>query len=316
MDMKSITMEHGDEPDLRQLRVLEVLLREGTLTRAAQALNVTQPALSKTLAKLRRYFSDPLFVRVGNRMEPTSKTLELEPAVAGILDQVTTLRARHVPFDPSRSARVFSFSVVDAGVVRLLPPLMTLLEESAPGVRLRVLPIETERLEPLLESGHLDFAMGSYPSLTKRIRRQRLWSLGYVCAVRKGHPRVREALPSSLFAAERHVLVSAEGTGHAHSRVERAVRAHVPAEKIVCTVPTFVTAAVIASLSDAIVTLPDTLALEVAGRLGLRLIEPPIRLPRIDVCQYWHERFHREPGNQWIREVFVGLFGEQGAGSR
>src|SRR5690606_12058194 len=103
--------------DLRHLRVLEVLLAERNLTRAADVLKVTQPALSKTLAALRHYFADPLFVRVGNRMEPTAKALELKPAMRAILDQVTTLRTENVPFDPARSARVFSFSVVDSGIV-------------------------------------------------------------------------------------------------------------------------------------------------------------------------------------------------------
>ena len=95
------------EVDLRQLRAFEVLLRERNLTRAAAVLGVAQPALNKTLAKLRGYFGDPLFVRAGHRMEPTAKAIELGTAVHSLLDDATMLRARHRPFDPRTSTRTF-----------------------------------------------------------------------------------------------------------------------------------------------------------------------------------------------------------------
>ena len=119
--MRMIPGGNTVEVDLRHLRAFEVLLRERNLTRAATVLGVAQPALSKTLAKLRRYFADPLFVRAGHRMEPTAKALELAPAVHALLDDATMLRARHRPFDPATSTRTFSFSVVDSGLVRLQP---------------------------------------------------------------------------------------------------------------------------------------------------------------------------------------------------
>src|SRR5690606_23624789 len=175
---------------------------------------------------------------------------------------------------------------------------------------LRVLPPDLERLETSLESGLLDFAMGSYPGLPKRIRRQRLWSVAYTCAVRRDHPRIADKLSAAQFAAEKHVLVSAAGTGHSHEQAERAIEAAVPAENIVCRVPTFVTAAFAASKTDAIVTLPEGLASMFAEPLGLKLLPPPVKVPKIEVYQYWHERFHREPGNQWIRALFLELFAE------
>src|SRR5438034_1536371 len=122
--MKTIPKKHGEELDLHALRVLDALFRERSLTRAAAALNTQQPALSKTLARLRRYFDDPLFVRVSLRMEPTSKALSLEVSVRAVLDSMRTLRTENVPFDPKTSSRTFTFCVVDAGVIKLLPPLV------------------------------------------------------------------------------------------------------------------------------------------------------------------------------------------------
>src|SRR5262245_45116812 len=119
-DMITMTARHNGELDLHHLQVLDVLLREHSLTRAAQVLNVTQPALSKTLARLRRYFDDPLFVRVSLRMEPTPKALELQAPIAAILERMRALRSEHVPFDPKTSDRIFNFCVVDAGVIKLL----------------------------------------------------------------------------------------------------------------------------------------------------------------------------------------------------
>jgi len=297
--------------DLRQLRVFATLLKEHNLTRAAEVLDVTQPALSKTLAGLRAHFGDPLFIRVGHRMQPTSKALELEPAVRAILDQLTTLRATHVPFDPASSARTFSFCVVDSGMVTVLPPLIRYLHRYAPRVTVRVVPLETERLESQLESGLMDFAMGSYPSMSKRIRRQALWSVSYVGVVRGDHPRIQGRPSLKAFAAEKHVLVSAAGTGHAHHHAERALERVIPPENVTCRLPTFVAAGLLASETDAIVTVPKGMAEILAAKFGLRVFMPPLKLPKIEVSQHWHERFHREPGSQWIRGVFAELFAEK-----
>jgi DNA-binding transcriptional LysR family regulator len=308
MGMNSIPHRNKDELDLHHLQVLDVLLREHGLTRAAKVLSLTQPALSKTLARLRRYFNDPLFVRVALRMEPTPKALALKAPVGAILDQMRRLKSEHVPFNPLVSNRTFNFCVVDAGVIKLLPPLVTLLAEQAPHVRLRAMQLESQNLDSWLESGKIDFAMGSFPDLVKGIRRQPLWVERYVSVVRKGHPRISADASLKDFAAEKHVLVSMAGTGHAHQSAERALEAVIPPENIICRVPIFIAAAVVAKHTDAIATLPFSIATVLADDLDLELVTPPVKLPKIEISQYWHERFHREPGNEWIRSVFRTLF--------
>jgi DNA-binding transcriptional LysR family regulator len=256
MDIETISQTHRGGLDLHHLQVIETLLRERSLTRAAKLLNVTQPALSKTLARLRRYFADPLFVRVALRMEPTPKALALRAPVAAILERMRMLRTEQVPFDPRTASRTFTFCVVDAGVIKLLPPLVNHLLAEAPQVRLRTLQLDVAHLEPWLESGNLDFAMGSFPSLTKGVRRQLLWTEQYVSAVRADHPRLKSRPNLDAFAAEKHVLVSTLGTGHAHRRAERAIEAVVPAGNILCRVPMFIGAAVLAKHTDVVATLP------------------------------------------------------------
>jgi DNA-binding transcriptional LysR family regulator len=260
MDIETIPSGYAAGIDLRDLEVLDVLLREHSLTRAAKALDVTQPALSKTLARLRRYFTDPLFVRVGLRMEPTAKALALQGSIDGILERVRALRSEHVAFDPATSSRTFSFCVVDAGVIKLLPPLVNLLRDEAPHVRLRVMQLDAQHLDSWLETGTIDFAMGSFPTLVKGVRRQFLWVEEYVSVVNRGHPRVSSNPTLREFASENHVLVSTLGTGHAHKLAERAVEAAIPPQNIICRVPIFIAAAVVAKHTDAVATLPVSIA--------------------------------------------------------
>lgn len=302
------TIPSGYDLDLYHLQVFDEIMRQGSLTRAALSLEVTQPALSKTLARLRKTFADPLFVRVAQRMEPTTKALQLVPQVRDVLDRLQALKADQIPFEPATSRRVFAFCVVDAGAIKLLPPLVTALSQEAPGVRVRTLQLDGEHLDVWLESGTIDFAMGAFPALTKHIRRQPLWVEPYVSVVKKGHPRLGTRPTLKAFAAERHVVVSTAGTGHAHQLAERALEAAIPAENILCRVPIFVAAAVLAKHTDAVATLPSSIATVLADDLGLDIIAPPVKLPRMEISQYWHARFHREPGNQWMRAMFARLF--------
>jgi DNA-binding transcriptional LysR family regulator len=309
MDMSTIPDSYGGQLDLRHLQVFDVLIHEHSLTRAARVLNVSQPALSKTLARLRRYFDDPLFVRVSLRMEPTPKALSLDAPIRALLDGMRALRTEAVAFDPATSNRTFSFCVVDAGVIKLLPPLVNLLREEAPHVRLRVTQLDAQHLDSWLETGTIDFAMGAFPHLViKGIRRQALWTERYVSVMKKGHPRLSTSPSLKEFAAEKHVLVSTFGTGHAHQLAERAVEAAIPDDNIICRVPIFLAASIVAKHTDAIATLPLSIATVLADDLDLAIIAPPIKLPKIEIFQYWHDRFHREPGNRWIRAVDSRLF--------
>jgi DNA-binding transcriptional LysR family regulator len=306
--MRIIPHAYSKDPDLRHLQVFDVLLREHSLTRAARELGVTQPALSKTLAQLRRYFDDPLFVRVAKRMEPTVKALQLQTPVRAILDRTASLRHEHISFDPSSSHRTFNFCVVDAGLLKLLPPLVNRLLTEAPNVRLHVHQLEGAYLERWLESGKLDFAMGSFPSMPKGIRRQPLWVERYVSVARRRHPRLSSEPTLRAFIAEKHIMVSLPGSGHAHQTMQRVLEATIPSENILCRIPIFIAAAILVKHTDAITTLPLSVATALAKDFNLQIITPPLKLPKIDISQYWHDRFHRDPANEWIRSMFKELF--------
>ncbi|NUX99116.1 LysR family transcriptional regulator [Paraburkholderia youngii] len=296
------------ELDLHHLQVFDVLLTEHSLTKAARVLNLSQPALSKTLARLRLYFGDPLFVRVGLRMEPTPKALELSEPVRSILKNFRALRSEYASFDPKMSTRKFSFFLVDAGAIKIFPALLNYLAAEAPGICVQSIPCDAQHLDLWLESGLVDLAIGSFPSLTMGIRRVPLWTESYVSVTRRDHPRIGSHPSKADFIAEKHALVSALGTGHEHLAVERLIESQVPSRNIVCRVPVFTSAALIAKHSDVIATVPRSLAVAMCRDLDLQLVEPPIELPRLEIAQYWHDRCHLEPGNQWLRNTFRKLF--------
>jgi DNA-binding transcriptional LysR family regulator len=318
--MEVIPRNKDTEIDLVHLQVFEILLAERNLTRSARVLDMTQPALSKILARLRLFFGDPLFVRVALKMEPTPKALELALPVRALLDGVRALRSDHTAFDPLTSERRFSLFMVDAAVVQMLPPMLALLKVEAPRVHVQTVPCDVHHLDQWLESGLVDFALGSFASLTQGIRRHPLWTESYVTLFRKAHPRLtantlatgsdeadtRAAL--ARFAAEQHALVSSSGTGHEYAHAERELEAALPSDHIVCRVSTFAAAAHIAKHSDVVATVPRTLGTALARDLDLVAVEPPLALPRMEIALYWHDRFHRDPGSQWFRSVVRRLF--------
>jgi DNA-binding transcriptional LysR family regulator len=300
-----------DELSLKDLRVLQMLLRECSVTRAAEVLETTQPEVSKHLAYLRSQFGDELLVRNGHAMQPTAKALDIAPEVKRLLDTADSLQADARVFDAATSDRLFGLLVTDVGMVRFLPPLLARLAETAPRLRLRAVPLGAWQIESKLESGEADLALGAFPRAAAHLRRQKLYCDGYISVVRKEHPRLRELRTLAGFSAGRHILVTASEIGHAaHSQAERAISAKIAASNILLRVPSFLAGAIVAAQTDGIATLPENLAASVAAPLGLVTFKPPLQLPRIEIAQYWHERFHRDGAHRWLRARTFELFGE------
>src|ERR1700680_784809 len=170
---------------LRELRVLSVLLEERSITQTALVLETTQPAISKTLKHLREQFSDPLFVRNGHAMQPTAKVLQMAPQLRSLLDAADGLRADTLAFDPKKSDRLFSLLLTDVGMIRFLPPLLARVAAIAPNVSVRAVPLDSRQFELKLETGEADLALGAFPRAAGHLRRQRLFSDGYLSVMRK-----------------------------------------------------------------------------------------------------------------------------------
>lgn len=300
----------SSELNLRELRILHALLHERSITRTAELLATTQPGISKVLRHLRAQFGDPLFVRNGHAMQPTAKALEIADQLRTLLGVADSLRASATAFDSVRSDRTFSLLLTDVGMVRFLPPLIAHVAAIAPRVNIRAMPLDSRQFELKLEAGEADLALGAFPKAPRHLRRQRLYFDGYVTVVRKGHPKIPAVRSRAGFLAQRHILVTASETGHAaHGTAQRVLTSQIAPGNIMLRVPSFIAGAIVAAETDGLTTLPANLAKRLAGPLGLTAFETPIALPRIEITQYWHERYHRDPAHRWFRSVTSELFG-------
>jgi DNA-binding transcriptional LysR family regulator len=300
----------SSELNLRELRILHALLHERSITRTAELLATTQPGISKVLRHLRAQFGDPLFVRNGHAMQPTAKALEIADQVRTLLGVADSLRASATVFDPVRSDRTFSLLLTDVGMIRFLPPLIAHVAAIAPRVNIRAMPLDSRQFELKLEAGEADLALGAFPKAPRHLRRQRLYFDGYVTVVRKGHPKIPAVRSRAGFLAQRHILITASETGHAaHGTAQRVLASQIAPGNIMLRVPSFIAGAIVAAETDGLATLPANLAKRLAGPLGLAAFETPIALPRIEITQYWHERYHRDPAHRWFRSITSELFG-------
>ncbi|OQW61516.1 MAG: hypothetical protein A4S14_17120 [Proteobacteria bacterium SG_bin9] len=306
-----VIMTEQNDADFRlwELKVLNAVLRERSLTRAAEALDTTQPAVSKVLARLRAHFGDPLFVRNGQAMNPTAKTLELAAPLHTLLTAAGTLSSPTPPFDPRTSDRMFKVLMTDTGFSLMLPPLLGRIAKEGPKLTLDGVPLDSKHFELKLESGEADLAIGTYPKAPRGLRRQHLFYDRYVSVARKDHPALRSLSKRTGFKAAHHIVVVASDTGHAAQRlVQQALEAEIAADNIMLRAPSFIVATLVASRTDSVATIPANLANALAEQLDLVPIPPPFPLPQFEIAQYWHERYQRDPGHRWLRSTSHDLF--------
>jgi DNA-binding transcriptional LysR family regulator len=254
------------------------------------------------LARLRTHFGDPLFVRAGQRMQPTVRALELAEPVAAVLAGVRQLQGGSARFDPATAERCFSLYMVDGSAIHVLPRLLARLSTTAPGLSVRTVQCDPRELEQQLEQGKIDLVLGSFPHLQSNIHQRPLWLESYSTVLRPGHPCAHK-LDRESFTAQRHVLVSMGDTNHEYVAAGRTLESLLPAASVLCHVASFTAAAHIVLHTDALATLPRRLAQGLAEDLGLLAVDTPVTLPSLQLAVYWHARCHRDPANQWLRNL-------------
>ena len=295
--------------DLNLLRVLDALLRARSVSRAAEDLDMSQPATSYALAKLRKLFGDPLFLRAARGMRPTPRAEELLLPLHEVLDRIKSGLLTPPRFDPVATQRSFVFNMADVGELVFLPALRAHLETAAPGANIRTVSTPPLQLEEAMRSGEVDLAVGYFPGLRgAAIYQQRLFSHSFVCIARKDHPRIGNQLTRKQFLEEGHAVVQQEGKSH--ELFEQALVEQGMARRVVLSVPHFLAIPLIIAESDLIVTVPYAVARSFARMADLKMLRTPVQVRRADVRQHWHARFHRDPANLWIRGVIASLFAQ------
>jgi DNA-binding transcriptional LysR family regulator len=294
-------------PDLNLLLVFEALFRQGSVTRAAAQVGLSQSAMSSALGRLRMQFGDPLFVKTRSGMLPTPRALELAPALTEALAMVRGAMDRRETFDPATSARSLRIYMTDVGETVLLPTLMTYLQERSPAMRLETAQLPAAELPLRMESGEVDLAVGYLPQLPEKIRRARLFEEHYVCMTRPDHPLGRKGpLTLKEFLSARHVLIASMGSGH--QVLERTLAERGVHDNVALRVPHFVVVPLIIANTDLIVSVPSRVAGATARLMKSKVHPLPIPIPSFDVSVFWHERVENDGANRWLRAAMVELF--------
>lgn len=293
MDIKSL--------DLNLLLVFDAMLKYRSVTRAAEAVGLSQPAASAAVARLRALFDDPLFVKTGPEMKATPRALALAAAVHRVVDTVRDEILQDSAFDPAHAERTFTLITPDIGEVTFLPAILARLARDAPRLRLRTLALPRAAAAAALESGEAELAMGFFPDLQKGgFFQQRLFKTSYACIVCRDHPTIGERMSSKQFMAARHAIVSPDGREHV---LERFLKQRNIERTVVIDVSHFMSLIAIVPGSDLIATVPREIAVSIARHAPIHILPPPLRIPPIEVHQFWHRRFQKDPANMWLRAV-------------
>ncbi|NMU90623.1 LysR family transcriptional regulator [Achromobacter ruhlandii] len=294
--------------DLNLLVVFNELCKHGRVSAVAQNLGISQPGVSNALGRLRKLLGDELFLRTSRGMVPTPYAEALAQPIADALAALHgTLNAR-ASFDPARSERAFVIGVNDVGETYFLPRLMRALDDAAPGVTIRTVRTTSIDVKDEMERGRIDLAMGFLPGLKHGFFQRRLFRQPYVCIFREDHPLACTGVSARQFRAAEHVAIVSEGTGH--GVVDQVIEQAGIRRRLRLTVPHFMAVGPVLQATDMIAVVPRRFADCACKPFGLATAPCPVKIPESVINVFWHARNHREPANQWLRQVVVEQFAD------
>jgi len=298
---------HIDNLDLNLLRLFDAVYRARSVSRAAEALGLTQPAASHGLGRLRTLLQDALFVRAPGGVAPTPRAERLAVAVRGALSTLQHALDEPERFDPAASSKRFRIHMSDIGEGRFLPPLMARLGELAPAVGIETLPLAQADIGAALDSGRLDFAFGFLPQV-KDTQRLLLLKDRYIVLLREGHPFVEKRARSgaALLEALRKLEYVAV---RSHADTLRILHLLKLDDRVRLTTEHFMVLPSIVRATDLAVVMPRNIArgfVEEQG--GYAIVEPAFPLRDFSVSLHWSKRFEADPANRWLRQLMTDLF--------
>lgn len=293
--------------DLNLLVVLDAIHAEGSITRAAGRLGLTQPAVSHSLGRLRALFRDELFVREGRAMVPTPLARNLIDPVRRALRGLELTLSEAGRFDPASTQRRFTVAVRDVFEAIVLPPLLQAVQRVAPQVDIAAVQVGRRDIESELASGTLDAALDVLLPFSDQIRRKRITLDRTVVVARKGHPALRRGgLTTANYLKADHVLVSSRRNGPGLEDVELSRQGLSRRIRLRC--QHYFAACRVVSRTDLLLTMPGHYAEVVSRGFGHRILPLPFDMPPLDAYLYWHASVEREPANRWLREQLAASF--------
>jgi len=298
--------------NLDLLPIAFALYDERSVSGAARALNMSQPAVSMALRKLRAAFNDPLFIRTPRGVAPTPRAHALIKASRPLVSRLHEELYAQTTFDAARSTRAFAFALSDVGEIVFLPRLIERLRREAPRCQIRSVSMLPQQIARGLEKGEIDLAVGYFPDLVQNnFFQQRLFTHRFACLMRAGHPRYAKRLSLKAFLESEHAVVHPEG--RSHELFEKLLERKRIRRKVAVHTPHFLSIPVILSRSDLMATVPHALALFFARLAPQQFVValPPLEVGGFDVKQHWHRKFHHDARSQWLRRQVAELFNDE-----
>lgn len=290
--------------DLNLFVVFDAIYCEGNLTKAASVLNLSQPAVSHSLGKLRTYFDDALFIRQGNEMRPTPVAKNVIADVREALHQLQVCLVQSRQFEPLTSRKNFTLSLHGSLEPYYLPILMESLFRESPNINLRSnRRVRRSELENKLASGDVDLAIDALIPVSHNILHTQLAHDQRVVVARKNHPAIANGLDLKRYLCLDHVLVSSRSSGPGLEDFELSrLGLH---RKIALRCQHALAACRVILSNDMLLTLPKIAAQMYSEMLDISIFPMPVELPDIDVHLYWHVNVDKDPANKWLRNQML-----------
>ncbi len=291
--------------DLNLLRVFDAVARERHVTRAAQRLNLSQPAVSNALGRLRAALGDELFLRRPGGVEPTELALSLATPIAEMLDRLRETLAAQAPWVPAQAERTFTLGLSEYAEAVLAPPLVQHVVRAAPGVLLALRHADRTNWEALLSSGEAQLAVGMLPEPPALYTRLRLLPEAFCTLMRPGHPLAEGELTPERFIGGLHILHSPNGSRSGAMDVALAEQGL--SRRLGVVVAHLSAVPAILAGTDMIITLSARLAHQLATAHGLVVRCPPVPVRHTRLSLVFHRRFEADAGHAWLRQLFLAL---------
>ncbi|WP_193164780.1 LysR family transcriptional regulator [Microbulbifer hainanensis] len=302
--------------DLNLFVVFDTIFREQSLTRAGEALSISQPSVSNALSRLRVMFGDQLFIRSGRKMLPTPAAKSISAQVKEALKLMQQSIDSTGSFDPASDRRSFSVSMNNILQGIYMPGIYRQIHARAPHMVLRILTSPRDELVSELAAGKVDVAVDGGFLADSDLYSRRLFSDRYVCVVRHDHPLVSDSLDVDQYLALQHVHSSGWGEPGIGC-VDIALKKMGQERGISLTITNHQSVFPLVAQSDLAATVPRSLA----KSYDLKILELPVKVAKVETFLYWHESADQDEANRWVREQIVSYVDsvageEQGLGKK
>jgi len=297
--------------DLNLLPIFVVLMEERSVTRAAQRLGITQPALSNALTRLRAVMRDPLFIRERYGIQPTALALELAPAIAKALATIDNIVVGQQDFDPARAERLITIAPNSYVEFVLVPAIVARLRAIAPGIRLRLTPYGSDVVETGVVSGDTAMVLGRVVDAPDNLVVQHLMDDGLACVVRADHPEISGTMSREQYESLKHVNM--QPPGRLRAGLFQALERQGLKREVAVSVTHFLAIPELIAVTDYCSTLPKLICRHLASDPRLKIVPSPVDLGTFPVEMAWHVRYRNDPAHRWLRSLIADVASEVAA---